>query len=60
MDSSLRMTEERTCLYTTLKYREKDSRLFVKVTKLASTKDRDKKDLRQQMSKRYNLEKPSF
>jgi len=60
MDSSLRKTEERTCLYTSLKYREKDSKLFEKVTQLASTKDRDKKDLRQQMSKRYSLEKPSF
>jgi hypothetical protein len=60
MDSSLRMTEDRTCLCTSLKYRGKDSKLFVKVTELALKKDRDKKDLRQLMSKRYSLEKPSF
>jgi len=60
MDSLLRMTEDLTCLYTSLKYRAKDLRLFEKATQLASNKDRDKKDLRQQMSKRYSLEKPRF
>jgi hypothetical protein len=60
MDSSLRMKEDRTCLCTSLKYRGKDSKLFAKVTELALKKDRDKKDLRQQMSKGYNLEKTNF
>ncbi len=60
MDSLLRITEDRTCLCTSLKYRAKDTKLFEKVTKLASKKDRDKKDLRQQTSKRYSLEKSRF
>jgi hypothetical protein len=47
MDSLLRMTEHRTCLYTSLKSRVKDTKPFERVIRLTSTKGRDKKDLRQ-------------